>query len=104
MRSTCQHQHIAPGDSRRPDYSKLRLLCRGRSISVPKAAEPNNHASGVRGCHGAQRLSSILVLTSVQLTILGWPKGNERADSRQSGLEAALRWTGAERFLSHFGW
>jgi hypothetical protein len=50
------------------------------------------------------RLSSILVLTSVQLTILAVPKGNERADSRQSGFRAALRWTGADRFLSPLGW
>jgi hypothetical protein len=39
-----QHQHIAPGDSCRADYSKLRLLCRERSTSALKAAQPNNHA------------------------------------------------------------
>jgi hypothetical protein len=62
-----QHQHIAPGDSGRANYSKLRLLCGGRPTSTPKALV--RAVATVR--ETVVGLTSILILISVQLAIIG---------------------------------
>jgi hypothetical protein len=84
MRSSSQH--IAPGDSCRPDSSKL--LRRGRPSSSPGPAEPNNHAlwcvCGFQVRKIVAVLSSILLLISVQLAIIVTPALTKKADSRRS--------------------